>query len=65
MKDLPVEWRSYFYDSTDCLFANRMIEDVFTKQNIAWPETDSKYKMFIGAFEQLESFLKKEDETNL
>jgi hypothetical protein len=58
--DLPAIWKNYFYDSSDCVLANNMIKDVLTKNNIAWAQTDSKYKMFMGAFEQLESFFKKE-----
>ncbi|MEO8712476.1 MAG: hypothetical protein ABI405_10155 [Parafilimonas sp.] len=55
--DLPAEWKSYFYDSTDCMMANKIIDDAFTHNDIAWAHTDNKYKMFIGAFEQLEQML--------
>jgi hypothetical protein len=59
--DLPKQWKNYFYDSADCRLANSMIETIFQNQNIAWAHTDNKYKMFMGAFEQLENFLKEED----
>ena len=59
LKELPIAWKKYFFDSTDCRLANQMIENIFTKQNIAWTNTDNKYKMFAGAFEQLEVFLKQ------
>lgn len=57
--NLPAEWMNYFYDTADCRIANNMIEDVFTHNDIAWAHSDNKYKMFIGAFEQLEQMLHK------
>lgn len=60
-EDLSATWKNYFYDSTDCQLANKMIAHIFTTQNIAWAQTDSKYKMFMGAFEQLERLLKEEE----
>ena len=57
--ELPITWQNYFFDSADCRLANEILENVFTKQNIAWANTDNKYKMFAGAFEQLENFLKE------
>ncbi len=62
--DLPATWKNYFYDSADCRLANKILEDIFKNENIAWANTDNKYKMFAGAFEQLESFLQKEDAAN-
>jgi len=59
--DLPAAWRRYFYDSADCRLANSMIENIFKKETIAWATTDNKYKMFLGAFEQLENFLLKDN----
>jgi hypothetical protein len=61
LNDLSVRWKNYFFDSADCRLANRMIEDIFTHENIAWLNGDNKYKMFAGAFEQLENFLRKEN----
>ena len=55
--DLPLNWKNYFFDSTDCKLANDMLKDVFTHNDIAWAHTDNKFKMFIGAFEQLEQML--------
>ena len=52
--ELPASWRSYFYDEEDCQKANDMITDIFEKGDIAWAQTDNKYKMFISAFQQLE-----------
>jgi hypothetical protein len=63
--DLPAEWMNYFYDTADCRIANNMIEAVFTKNDIAWAHTDSKYKMFIGAFEQLEQMLDKKQHADI
>ena len=53
-EELPASWRSYFYDEEDCQKANNMIKEIFEKENIAWAQTDNKYKMFISAFQQLE-----------
>lgn len=61
--DLPETWKNYFYDSADCKLANKIIENIFTTENIAWANTDNKYKMFAGAFEQLETFIQKENIT--
>jgi len=57
--DLPEQWLHYFYDTADCRLANGMISDIFRHQNIAWPQTDNRYKMFVGAFEQLENLLRE------
>ena len=53
-EELPAPWRSYFYDEEDCRKANDIIKDIFEKRDIAWAQTDNKYKMFISAFQQLE-----------
>jgi hypothetical protein len=55
---LPDEWKSYFFDDEDCRKANDIIEDLFRNKTIAWAHTDNKYKLFIGAFQQLEDFLR-------
>ena len=52
--ELPASWRSYFYDQDDCQKANDIIRDIFEKGDIAWAQTDNRYKMFISAFQQLE-----------
>ena len=52
--ELPASWRSYFYDTDDCQKANDIIKDIFEKSDIAWAQTDNRYKMFISAFQQLE-----------
>ena len=55
--ELPPRWKAFFFDEEDCRKANEMIEDIFRHRTIAWANTDSKYKMFIGAFQQMEQFL--------
>jgi hypothetical protein len=55
--DLPPRWKAFFYDDEDCRKANQILTDIFHRQTIAWANTDSKYKMFLGAFQQLEKFL--------
>ena len=57
MEDLPAGWKNYFFDSADCEAANNMIAYVFAHNDIAWAHTDNKYKMFTGAFEQLQQML--------
>ncbi|MEP6467322.1 MAG: hypothetical protein ABJB05_13515 [Parafilimonas sp.] len=59
--DLPETWKNYFYDSADCKLADSLLTNVFMHNEIAWAHTDSKYKMYIGAFEQLEQFLSNKD----
>jgi hypothetical protein len=56
--ELPVKWIKYFYDSADCVKANDMLEEIVKTHTIAWAHTDSKYKMFISAFQQMQQFLK-------
>ncbi len=56
--ELPQEWKSGFYDEEDGKKANELIEDIFHHKTIAWAHTDNKYKMFIGAFQQMEQFLR-------
>ena len=63
--DLPYEWKNYFYDSADCQHANDILWEVMTHHDIALAHTDNKYKMFIGAFEQLENFLRRADVNEL
>jgi hypothetical protein len=57
-EDLPAEWKSFFFDEEDCRKANEMMRDVFQHKTIAWANTDNKYKMFLGAFQQMENFLR-------
>jgi hypothetical protein len=56
--DLPVTWRSYFYDEEDCRKANDILKNIFEHKDIAWSNTDNKYKMFISAFQQLQQLIK-------
>lgn len=56
--DLPREWKSYFYDAADCEKANDLMKDVFQNHRIAWANTDNKFKLFIGAFQQIQQGLR-------
>ena len=58
MEELSPRWKGFFFDDEDCRKANDMLRDIFEHKTIAWAHTDSKYKMFIGAFQQLEQFLR-------
>jgi hypothetical protein len=56
--DQPGRWRSYFFDDEDCQKAYDIMKNIVFKRDIALAHTDNKYKMFIGAFQQLETALK-------
>ncbi|HXD76969.1 MAG TPA: hypothetical protein VN616_04130 [Puia sp.] len=56
--DLPAEWVACFHDSADCQKASDMIRDVFQHKTIAWANTDSKYKMFLSAFQQMANYFR-------
>jgi len=56
-EQLPKEWKNYFYDEADCRAANEKIKYMFDNNLVAWPHTDNKFKMFIGAFQQLQQHL--------
>jgi hypothetical protein len=58
LEELPPTWVSYFYDTADCRKANEQIAYIFKHNNIAWAKTDNKFKMFIGAFQQLQGYLR-------
>jgi len=55
--DLPPAWHTYFYDEDDCYKANDILKDIFEHKDIAWSQTNNKYKMFISAFQQLQQYL--------
>ena len=57
-EDLPPTWKSYFFDEDDCRKANDLLKNIFEQKTIAWAHTDSKYKMFLSAFQQMEQFLR-------
>jgi hypothetical protein len=56
--DQPGRWRSYFFDDEDSQKAYDIMADIVSKRDIALAHTDNKFKMFIGAFQQLEAALK-------
>ena len=35
-----------------------MIRDIFQHKTIAWAQTDNKFKMFLSAFQQLQTLLR-------
>jgi hypothetical protein len=55
--ELPPRWKACFFNDEDCREASDILTDIFQHQTIAWSNTDSKYKMFLGAFQQVEKFL--------
>jgi hypothetical protein len=56
--ELPMLWRSYFYDAADCQKANDIIKSIFESKDITWANTDNKYKMFVSAFQQMQRLIK-------
>jgi len=58
--ELPITWRTYFYDNEDCRIANNLMYEVFQYNEISWAHTDNKYKFFISAFQQLMHSLQKQ-----
>ncbi len=58
VSDQPGRWKSYFFDEEDCQKAYEIMENIITRRDIALSHTDNKFKMFIGAFQQLERALK-------
>ncbi|MDE3250595.1 MAG: hypothetical protein KGO82_18180 [Bacteroidota bacterium] len=59
LKELPNRWINCFFDQDDCIRANEIISKAFTSGQIAWPHSDNRFVMFIGAFQQLEKIIKK------
>jgi hypothetical protein len=57
-EQLPLAWKSYFFDEEDCKKANEKLKTLFDTNAVAWPHTENKYKMFISAFQQLQQKLK-------
>ena len=55
---LPQDWIFIFFDKDDCRKSNEIITRLFETNNINWPDTESKYKMFLSAFVQLQRQLK-------
>lgn len=57
-EDWPAEWKYSFNNKQDRLKAYDILKDIFEHKNIGWPQTGNKYEMFIGAFQQMENFLR-------
>jgi hypothetical protein len=58
VREQPGRWRSYFFDEDDCQKAYDITKNILSRGDIALAHTDNKYKMFIGAFQQLETALR-------
>jgi hypothetical protein len=58
LKRYPGNGDPVFFDAEDCQKANDQMEALFRNHTIAWTHTDNKYKMFIGAFQQIEKALR-------
>ena len=57
-RELPLQWKLYFYDEDDCRKANEVLKDIFENRTISWAHTDHKFEMFMGAFQQMETYLR-------
>jgi hypothetical protein len=58
VEDEPGRWKSYFFDEDDCKKSYDILTKILEQHGIALAHTDNRYKMFIGAFQQLETALK-------
>lgn len=56
--ELPDPWKRLFFDEEDCQKANAIIKDIFDRSDIAWANTDNKFRMFASAFQQLQQLIK-------
>lgn len=52
--DQDPRWQSNFYDSTDCKLAYDKLNTLLQKEDIDWPTTDNRFKLFVSAFKQLQ-----------
>jgi hypothetical protein len=48
------KWISNFYDTTDSRIAFDKINDLLVKEDIDWPNTKNRFKLFVSAFQQLQ-----------
>lgn len=55
LTSLPRKWINLFSDEQDCIRANEILQEEVKKASIVWPQTESKYKSFISAFQQLQN----------
>jgi hypothetical protein len=55
--DLPAEWKSFFYDSTDCHKADTMIKRTFRRHEFVWPNTDDDLQKSISGTQQIQQWL--------
>lgn len=53
-ENLPQAWRNCFYDSTDCRKALVMLQQFFSRTDIAWPRSENEFKIFLGGFQQMQ-----------
>ena len=52
------KWRENFYDTADSRAAFNKVNDFLVREDIDWPTTDNRFKLFVAAFQQLQKRIK-------
>lgn len=50
-------WKKCFATDEDCHKSWKQLETLITEKNISWPKTDNRFKSFLAAFQQLQTYL--------
>ncbi|HLX92482.1 MAG TPA: hypothetical protein VKR32_12415 [Puia sp.] len=56
-KQLPDEWKNYFFDEGDCRKANDMIDHIFDIHKVQIHSHSNRFELYISIFQQLQSAL--------
>lgn len=59
------EWKTIFYDSSNCWRAYEMVYYLMYKKNIQWPKTENRFEAFVSAFQQLQQWMDIDPKTYL
>lgn len=54
LEEQSQKWTSNFYDSADSRIAFDKINNLLIKEDIDWPNTKNRFKLFVSAFQQLQ-----------
>ena len=57
-EEQPEKWTANFYDTSDSRRAYEKLHTFLTTEDIDWPTTDHKFKLFTSAFKQLQQRIK-------
>lgn len=53
-EEQSLKWTGNFYDTTDSRIAFDKINNLLVKEDIDWPNTKNRFKLFVSAFQQLQ-----------